>query len=77
MAQWENAFLTPIFTCGSKKNLNIIVIFFSKVTNVSVNVGKYAVNDNGGKKPVYFCSGKRYLERSFAVDKRRLCASPI
>jgi ABC-2 type transport system ATP-binding protein len=38
------------------------------VTNVSGNVRKSAAKNNGGKKPVYFSSGTRYFERSFAVE---------
>src|ERR1700743_1153551 len=64
----EMRLLPKILGLDSKKILTSSPEFFPKVTNVSGNVCETAAKNNGGKKPVYFSSGDRYLERSFAVE---------
>jgi ABC-2 type transport system ATP-binding protein len=51
-----------------KKKLNISASFFSKSDKCNGNVCNSAAKNNGGEKPVYFSSGNRYFERSFAVE---------
>jgi hypothetical protein len=68
LLQWEKTFLSRKINSGLKKSLNIIANCFSKSDRRGRNVGKFAAKNNGGEKPVYFSSGNRYSERSFAVE---------
>ena len=74
--QGKESIFWQAFECKRKQILNIITDFFSKFGGRKRECMEVRRQKQWRKKPVYFCSGTSYFERSFAVETA-LCALPI